>query len=165
MGKLQNMFKNINPKVSQLALKLSGFNTLFLMIGAFLLQTAIMITFALFWWTDVSAEFRFDSLKEQIVLLVILAPILETLIFQYAIIEMIKSKRGSDGLAVVVSALAFGLTHVYSVQYFTATFFSGLLFALIYLAFQMKNKMPVLFVTILHAAYNLFVVVMRQWNQ
>lgn len=155
------MLQHTEQRMSRLIIRSSRLHTLIILTGGFIIQTIIMFFFSLFWWKDVSESFQFGSLMNQIFLLVILAPVLETLIVQYGIIDFTLSKFKSNTLAIILSAIVFGLFHFYSAQYMVATFFSGVLFAFIYLIFKAKNGRPILFVTVLHASYNLFLLIMK----
>lgn len=72
----------------------------------------------------------------------ILAPILETLIFQYAIIEIlnsIKILKERSIVIVMVSAVLFGISHSYSYLYIFYAFIIGLLLAYSYLIYKKRN--------------------------
>jgi len=155
------MLQRTEQRMSRLIIRSSRLHTIVILTGGLLIQTIIMTFFSLFWWKDVSESFRFGSLLNHILLLVILAPVLETLIVQYGIIDFTLTKFKSNTLAIILSAVGFGLFHYYSAQYMVATFFSGILFAFIYLIFKTKNGRPILFVSVLHALYNLFLLIMK----
>ncbi|MEO5891649.1 MAG: CPBP family intramembrane glutamic endopeptidase [Ferruginibacter sp.] len=73
----------------------------------------------------------FNSVVEEILVAIFLAPLIETLIFQVAIIETIKKKL-SPLLSCTVSALFFGLLHYYNFYYVLFAFLVGLMFAYLY---------------------------------
>ena len=74
----------------------------------------------------------FRSIGEEILLGIFLAPILESLIFQLMIIEATRKKLPTYGCC-LLSALAFGSVHYYNIFYFMLAFFTGMLFAYLYL--------------------------------
>ena len=82
---------------------------------------------------------------------VVLAPIIETLIFQVVIIESIyRYRKNSRVLAILFSALVFGLAHQYSLEYVIATFFLGLYLGMIYTEFKkisFKEAFLITFIT------------------
>lgn len=72
----------------------------------------------------------------------ILASILETLISQYAIIEIlssIKIFKEENIVIVMVSAVLLGISHPYSYLYIFYAFIIGLLFAYSYLIYKKRN--------------------------
>jgi uncharacterized protein len=100
-----------------------------------------------------------DSIGIDLLITVIAAPIMETLIFQALIIEIvckiIKRPRKNIWIAVMVSSLAFGLNHTYSLSYFIITFFAGIILALAYYLGRYRKESPIVLVFIIHAIYNL----------
>ena len=97
----------------------------------------------------------FSSISQEILFGIILAPIVETFIFQFLIIETLKNKLAPLYVC-FVSALIFGLTHSYNLFYFLFGLFGGLTFA--YLYYLGKSKIRgFLLVLITHALYNSFV--------
>lgn len=91
-------------------------------------------------------------------MLVVVAPIFETLIYQTAVIEiLLKFKIGMRG-AIVISALLFGLSHSYSFIYILLAIGTGFVLAYYYASLREQGKInKILFVTILHALINLVV--------
>lgn len=86
---------------------------------------------------------------------VILAPVIETLIFQYALIETIRQKV-KPFYACLISASFFALAHIYSPYYVLFAFVSGLLFGYLYLSRKSVLR-ACLLVLIAHASYNYIV--------
>ena len=157
------MFYSMQSRMSAFISRLTRSSTAVLFIGGLVLQTAIMLTFALVWWDPGTVMADSFTGWKQLLLVVVAAPLLETLIFQYAIITSMLNTVRSTALAVFVSALAFCLTHFYSPQYVVATFCSGILFAILYLVFQQKNNRGFLYVFLIHSIYNFFVFAMKHW--
>ncbi|AKA70409.1 CPBP family intramembrane glutamic endopeptidase [Clostridium scatologenes] len=82
------------------------------------------------------------SLAYEIIVGSILSPILETAIFQYAIIEFLSSiniLKGKSILIIIISAVLFGIPHSYSYIYIFYGFIMGLLLAYSYLTYKSKN--------------------------
>jgi len=73
----------------------------------------------------------FGSVGQEILLGIFLAPIMESLIFQLMIIEAARKKLPGY-VCCLLSALAFGLVHLYNFFYFLFAFFTGMLFAYLY---------------------------------
>ncbi|MDQ8053502.1 MAG: CPBP family intramembrane glutamic endopeptidase [Pedobacter sp.] len=98
---------------------------------------------------------QLNSPKVDFWILILIAPVFETIIFQYAIIETFR-KRKSLGFACVLSAIIFGLSHLYNFYYFLFAVCSGLSMA--YLFSLRKSLWSALFITITaHSLYNLCV--------
>ncbi len=87
-------------------------------------------------------------------LTVIFAPIFETFFFQKIIIDFLKEKLDFFK-PIFISSFIFALFHIYSVTYFIATFFLGLIFGFFYaIANLRKDISPFFFVVYLHALLN-----------
>lgn len=100
---------------------------------------------------------HFSSLQEEFITLVIIAPIVETLIFQYLIIEVLLNLKLKPWVCILVSALLFGVSHWYNLVYILVTTVVGLIFAYYYLALRHQNFMnKLVLITIIHALSNLF---------
>ena len=97
------------------------------------------------------------GLGRQILEIVILAPLIETLIFQkwiYRGLSLIGWLKRHKTLIILVSALIFGLIHFYSLSYVFYNFFIG---ALLMFAYIIRiNKKPYWTVVVLHGFMNLF---------
>src|SRR5689334_23370078 len=81
------MLYHLSDKLSKLIGKTAKLPTLLIMCYGLAAQFVIMFGFAFFWWKDVREQFEFGSKTMEILLVVIGAPIVETIIFQYAIID------------------------------------------------------------------------------
>jgi len=103
--------------------------------------------------------FTIDDKWMEIFVVLIVAPIIETLIFQSLIVELvckfIKRPRNSFYIALILSALAFALSHTYSISYFVFTFIGGLILALAYYIGRYRKENAFLLVFIIHSLYNL----------
>jgi|GEM_PF-943770 len=102
---------------------------------------------------------REETLLKQFTIGVLLGPLLETVIFQYAIIESIRGKLRIR-YVVVISALCFSLIHLYSVSYFIYALFGGLAFGLLYFLQETVFR-SVLMVWMAHFLFNLIVFLVR----
>ncbi|GAB3666558.1 hypothetical protein GCM10028791_42380 [Echinicola sediminis] len=98
---------------------------------------------------------------------VIIAPLLETFVFQYFIIEVVlfifKKFSFPFGIncSVIFSSIMFGLAHSYNVYYVLNTFLVGVLYALFYLMARKRRDISgYITVTSVHVYNNLFVFVM-----
>lgn len=100
----------------------------------------------------------------ELVVLLLIAPLLETLLFQSLIIELvckfIKRPRNSLYVALMLSALTFAINHAYSMSYFVFTFIGGLILALAYFVGRYRRENASLLVVIIHTLYNLSTLVL-----
>jgi hypothetical protein len=105
----------------------------------------------------------FDNLKQEFLLVVIFAPLVETLIFQYFLVNlsisltMLLFKREYIILAIMMPAMAFGLAHTYNYIYMASTFVTGLLFNTFYMVVKYRKQDAYSCTTIVHGLYNLFI--------
>lgn len=97
---------------------------------------------------------------------VILAPLLETLIFQKFIIigthkVLLKLKCEGFIIPIIISTLVFGIQHLYSIRYLICGLFVGYLLALTFVLLY-KNKQRSFFITaIIHSIVNLIAFLME----
>jgi hypothetical protein len=111
---------------------------------------------------DIDPYFEGFSLMGILFLTVIIAPLLETFVFQYLIIEILYKLKINDEIIIWVSALAFSLSHYYNFIYILAILFPGFLFSSFYLYLKKsKYKSPFLAVILLHAISNFIVFVIN----
>ena len=99
---------------------------------------------------------------------VIFAPLIETFIFQYCIIELVFkiniNKKYQTILALLLSSLAFGLIHTYHAVYFVFALISGIIYATVYIYMKRTGYMnSFMTVYIMHLAYNLSGFVFFDW--
>lgn len=75
---------------------------------------------------------------------VVVAPLLETFIFQYALLEFFLYLFGklkyTHLISVVLSGILFGLIHSFNTFYVFATFIAGIIFAYEYIYFYKKSR-------------------------
>lgn len=88
---------------------------------------------------------------------VLFAPFIEALLFQSLIFYLGKKFRLKNSLIIVVSTLAFALTHHYNLIYFSVTIFSGLFYACTYSYISKREStfIAFFFVSSIHAINNL----------
>lgn len=98
------------------------------------------------------------SLHEKIVSALILAPLLETIFMQCAVVESFKVKAGIKW-SVPVSAIIFGLFHLYNPFYFIFGVLAGFVLAFIYIIPEkLWQRFLITYAT--HLLYNLTLVVL-----
>ncbi|MDP2412361.1 CPBP family intramembrane glutamic endopeptidase [Daejeonella sp.] len=120
--------------------------------------------FSQFWGLRVSANFPpFESIKQEFFAVVIFAPFVETLIFQYFLINLTISltrflfKKESIVLSIILPAAVFGLAHTYNYIYVVTTFVVGMLLNAFYIIIKYRKQDAYSCTTIVHGLYNLFI--------
>ncbi|CAA9198941.1 CPBP family intramembrane glutamic endopeptidase [Flavobacterium collinsii] len=93
------------------------------------------------------------TINEKLVLFVIVAPLLETFLFQYAVIEICKSRKIALRYCCLLSALIFASNHLYNVFYFLFAFAAGMMLAGLYVTGRsVRNSFLITLIT--HTIYN-----------
>lgn len=107
-----------------------------------------------------NTSFHEISIGEEFFLVVLFAPIVETIILQFCLYQLLAlTKVKSFHFYLIVMGFVFSQIHWYHWLYVLMTFSSGLLINYLYLKvlFKTKNQTKAVFLTILfHASYNLF---------
>ncbi len=142
-------------------LSLRGFNPMLILWGFVLvLMTGVVIEPLLELFPDVFLK-MIDSMgmhgSWSILMLVILAPVMEEVLFRGILLESVRSKYGA-GRAIVVSALMFGVIHFIPQQVVNA-FVIGLILGYIYI--RTESLWPVI---VIHALNNAMAYVIMQWS-
>ena len=102
-----------------------------------------------------------QSFFEQVILTVILAPLIETLIFQkwtYKVLSLIKFLKYHKILIMIVGAIIFGAIHFYSLFYIVYNMFVGFLFMFAYIVKLHRPEKSYWIVVSLHGLTNLFAI-------
>ena len=95
-----------------------------------------------------------DSLFEEFALVVVLAPILETILFQFLPAYFFTKRIGRIGV-ILLSSFLFGISHFYNFSYMIFGIIIGLMFILGYYYSDKKNVNPILCVFFAHFTYNI----------
>jgi Type II CAAX prenyl endopeptidase Rce1-like len=155
---------NSNSWFDNVVQTLSRYSTFNLIMLYLLADLVISSLFSFVFFPNHPNAFRFESFRERIFVVVLSAPIIETLIFQFFVIEKsIKYLKSNKLTALFLSAMLFGLSHHYSIAYISKAFCAGLLFGVLYFVVQNKGRNPILYVTIAHASFNLIGVVINNF--
>ncbi|SMO35785.1 hypothetical protein SAMN06265171_101257 [Chryseobacterium rhizoplanae] len=95
---------------------------------------------------------------EKIIIILMIAPILETLIFQHILYLVLKKiKIQNDILCIVIMSIIFSSMHYYNWLYMVMTFFGGLILNNLYLYYYKHNNKYCFILTVLfHALFNLY---------
>ena len=107
-------------------------------------------------FAHISDEINSYELFVQFFLLMLIAPLFETLIFQVIIIEGLhKFKFIPSAIIVLISAVVFAVAHHYNIIYMLAVFPVGLIFSYYYFILREDKYIAFLSVCALHSATNL----------
>jgi len=109
-----------------------------------------------------------DAIREsspimEFVLVVIIAPFLETLLFQTSIFYVFNKFsffKSRSLIVIILSALAFGMAHNYSLLYIMFGFLMGLVLAYAYHIYLEKLESSYKVVTLIHSIRNLLAFVL-----
>lgn len=91
---------------------------------------------------------------------IVVGPIVETFIFQFAVIELFIRfylKNNIILVSIIVSSLLFGVSHSYNVFAVLNSLIYGVIYAHFYWIFKLKKRNSFLFVILIHALYNFYV--------
>lgn len=102
---------------------------------------------------------NYSSFSEVVVEVILLAPLIETFLVQFIIIEislqLLSRKKYKYIYSILFSASVFGILHQYNVAYVIATFVLGLWFGSLYIFYKKNKKIkPFLAVLLVHLVYN-----------
>lgn len=150
--------KKINTYFSELSL-------LKLMIWAIVANLQISVFFnliaCLFFNNSLNDNVNeFASTKEEFIAVVIIAPVFETLLFQYSLIELF-IKKTNKLYACLISSLIFALFHLYNLYYFLFAIFTGLIFAYLYITCRKRNR-AIILTMVCHSLYNLIIFFLKR---
>ncbi|MHA4846875.1 lysostaphin resistance A-like protein [Flavitalea antarctica] len=106
--------------------------------------------------TDTEHAAAGDPVWKQLLITIIAGPIIETLIFQLFLIRVILKKLTViEILAVLFSAILFGLWHSTNITFMAAGFISGLTLGTLYFVFRRKEMSPFIYLSLFHGGFNL----------
>ena len=167
----------IKSKLSKLDDRIVRLNVAKILVIMFFVSYLSQITFSLMldlvqisiFGTPINQEHDFLATKGLVSLAIVgclIAPLLETLLSQYAPIRICQiSLHWSRRRAIFISALLFGVLHNYNIGYVVAMFGTGLVFAYAFTVFDKKGSNPVLWLTILHTARNVVSLIFWYFRQ
>lgn len=149
--------KSYLDKIHLFFIRLSKVRLIILFVIINVMNSLLFSTIALFITGSGLTNHSIDKMDQnnKFWMAVILAPFIEMLIFQYALIETIRQKMQQIYVC-FISAFAFALVHFYSVYYFLFSLVSGLILAYLYLLEKSVIKGSLLVLTA-HILYNLLI--------
>lgn len=146
-------------------------STPLLIVIAFTFNMLLSLTFAFVSHKagyPINANFlAFDSLWEEIIIVIILAPIIETVVYQYFLVDVtlyltsVIFKKQSIILAILIPAICFALSHKYNYLYVANTLIAGLSLNLFYVLVKLRKQNAFICTVIVHSVYNLAVFTLK----
>ncbi|TPG45256.1 CPBP family intramembrane glutamic endopeptidase [Flavobacterium pectinovorum] len=150
-------------KIKNIALSLREWELILLVIVLNFLNNYIFSVVSTFFNISLNKGFNNNyTFNEKIVLFLIVAPLIETLLFQCIVIEMAKSLKIKTIYCCILSAFLFALSHIYNIFYFTYAFMGGLMFAFLYTRGK-NQKYAILLPLITHIIYNSIVFIIKTY--
>ncbi|WP_160164137.1 CPBP family glutamic-type intramembrane protease [Nafulsella turpanensis] len=125
------------------------------------------IVFSLFSETEIKTE-GLEGLTPELtfIIVAVLGPIVETFLFQFLVIEIIKIFfKNSQFLPLAISAGLFAYAHSYSDVYIVFALIPGFILALSYILFKAKGNNAFFFVFVIHALVNTFSFIFNHYIQ
>lgn len=117
---------------------------------------------------SVSKNFgSFKNPKDEFLTVVILAPLLETLIFQSFLIDLTLYLTGkifkaeSVFLGILIPSICFGLNHYYNLFYILVTIVLGSIFNVFYMNLKFRKQYPYMYTAVVHSLCNLTVFTLK----
>lgn len=103
----------------------------------------------------------FSNIYEEFFLVVIFAPLFETIIFQF--FPSYYLRNFNTKIIVISSSLLFGISHWYSVTNFIHGLLAGFILIIGYLSAKQRKLNPIVTIFLAHSIYNLFVFICRNF--
>jgi membrane protease YdiL (CAAX protease family) len=107
--------------------------------------------------TGVNTEGGPEVAPDKVIELMVIAPVVETLVYQYLIIRLFMyfaKSRKYYPCAILISAIAFGLAHTYNPAYIFFAFFIGLVLAYMYYFYSKEPLKAFWTVVLVHGIRN-----------
>lgn len=133
----------------------------------FLIDFLVTIVFSVWLFPEPEYGNNMEAyvLWEQILLLLIIAPLAETYIFQKLFLEGLCSLTKRKWLSALLIAILFGLAHHYSVPYMVKTFIAGLLYCYLYLTIKEKGANAYWYTVFAHFIFNLVAFLLNRFTE
>ncbi|MGD2033541.1 MAG: CPBP family intramembrane metalloprotease [Bacteroidales bacterium] len=101
------------------------------------------------------------SVTKWFIMVIFVAPIVETAFFQCFLILLAKyvlSKMNVkyDIIPIMLSAICFGLNHLFNLGYIIVTFLMGVVYGYLYIAVRRKGANGFITVSLVHSLHNLY---------
>lgn len=156
MNTIQTKSYNIYNKATNTALKIIFIFTLLLLVTEKITSELLVLIFGSI---NLGTLLYLDlSFYDQFFWTVIMGPLAETVIFHFIIMEVLlylfRNVQYKDFWVIFISALIFGFSHFYSIDYVIITFFGGMILSTAYIVAKNRKMIPFVIVFFVHALYN-----------
>ncbi len=137
---------------------------IFIIIGVFLLLVINLVITSIPFLASIDSVSPKKKLIESGVItafitVIIIAPIIETILFQYLPITIIsfflKENKYIKPITIIISAISFSVVHIYNYTYFIMAFIGGLIFAYLFILSKQRKENPVVNLLVIHTLLNL----------
>jgi len=95
----------------------------------------------------------FDNIYEEIFLVILIAPVFETMLYQFLPSYFFRNKN--QIITILVSSIFFGLSHWYSFLNFIYGMLIGTLFIISYILIDLRKVNPLIAICLAHMFYNI----------
>lgn len=147
---------DLNQRFQGLINILTAFPSIQLALFTLLADIVITLLFSFVFFPNNTSGPQISANAEGFVIAVMIAPVIETYIFQIWLIKkVLKYSNNNQLLALAVSAIIFGLGHHYSFAYILKAAIAGILYAFLFFAITEKKQNPFFYILAAHAAFNL----------
>lgn len=116
--------------------------------------------------TGINTEGGPDISSDKVIELMVIAPIVETLVYQYIIIRLFMyfaKNRKYYPVAILTSAMIFGIGHTYNLAYIFFAFFIGLVLAYMYYFYSKQPAKAFWTVVLVHGLHNGISIVLQEF--
>ncbi len=150
MKRLSSFYYTLNP-VSFILVN-------FLLIFPLVTVPFVLMVYIFNWEDIINNPYKGDFSVSMFIIAVVIAPLMETLIFQYGIIKIFTYLNPKTKyIAVFISAVLFALSHWFSWVYILFAFMFGIFLGFLYLTSEKRGFKPYWIIAAVHCLYNLFV--------
>jgi len=139
--------------------KLSPLKLILLGVGVpFLLNFSLHFFLEVVGWGDKFDHEGYTTTFSDFIVLVIIAPLLETLFCQFIPLKIASQFANKYKyifcITIIIISLIFGLLHWKSPLYMIVAFFYGIIWSFCCLIFIRKKQHPILYTALIHGCYN-----------
>lgn len=150
----------LEKSIKQLEERITERTPLFWLLLLFLVVYDSVVSYLvmLFDPTTFEIEFLNDiSLFGVFIVSIVLGPLVETFVFQFGVILLLKKVNLPNKIIIAISSLLFSISHNYNFIYILAVIIPGLIYAWYFIELEKRNRMlAFFFVFLLHASSNFY---------
>ncbi|NFP92699.1 CPBP family glutamic-type intramembrane protease [Clostridium sporogenes] len=146
-------------KINKFLKNLTYFKFILIITLCTVATSAILGVIDYFFYIEPSANLVVSESNfiSEFILVIIIAPLIETLIFQYSIIKFLRNfniLKNNNIIIILISSILFGLSHPYSLTYIINTTILGIFLSYSFVIYENKNESPFWVVCAIHSLKN-----------